>query len=496
MIVGRRLDIKKSGNGVLEQGGDELMKRTGIVFLFSILLLSLGGCSGTQEDVPAQTGKESEIRTFADWTDNEEFAKIPAMIVDDAKVGNVTDYGGKDYVLDINGTSLGDYQDYLTLLEKNGFSKYADNGAEGLNGNVYTATYTKETLVVTVTQRIKCDQTSISVCDGLSLSPNLLYDAADTADNQEGKQTTLHMIELYNVGNSFLIQLKNGHFIMNDGGQSEDLPYLLDYMETLVPDGEKPVVDAWFISHAHDDHVGWSKKVTEDPSLIDRICVEAFYFSQPSNAVATAFGSTDVQTFIMNYKFFKNSQGGTPELYRPQTGQRYYFNDLTVDVLFTQEQLATDDYSGDFNDSSTWLMYTIEGQKFLLCGDAEYGSVKAVMNTYDSAYFNLDVYAVFHHGINVYDYFTDFCSFQTLLYPNYRCGSIHADNEWERKEENAHLIASAKEAIAWGNGTVVLSFPYKVGTAVKLPATTWTYNPETPDYTGTRVEDYQTYIKN
>lgn len=474
------------------------MKKHGLALLLTVLLLfSLGGCNGTQgEDSDKADNDDPGVRTFADWTDIESFQTVPAMIVADTKIGSAVDYGGKDYVIDINGTDLEDYQAYLQTLEENGFKKYVDNGTEGLDGAVYTSTFTKDTLVVTVTQLVSCFKTYISACDGLALSPNLIYNDSYAADNMDGAKTTLHMQELYDNGNSFLIQLKNGHFIMNDGGRAEDLPYLLDYMESLVLEGEKPVVDAWFISHAHDDHVGWIKSIVSDASQIGRICVEAFYFSQPSSAVSVAFGTTDVQNFMINYQFLKNSEGNAPALYRPQTGQRYYFDDITVDVVFAQEQLTIDNYSGDYNDSSTWLMYTIEGQKFLLCGDAEFGSVKAVMHTYDSEYFNLDLYAVFHHGINVYDYFTDYCTLKTILYPNYRCGSLHAGNEWERKEANAHLISVAEEAIAWGKGTVVFSFPYEVGTARIMPATEWVYNPESHTYTGTRVDEYETYIIN
>ena len=65
-------------------------------------------------------------------------------------------------------------------------------------------------------------------------------------DNKEGAKTTFHMLELHDLGNSFLFQLKNGHFIISDGGRKTDLPYLLDYLGSLVPEGEKPVIEGWF----------------------------------------------------------------------------------------------------------------------------------------------------------------------------------------------------------------------------------------------------------
>lgn len=70
-------------------------------------------------------------------------------------------------------------------------------------------------------------------------------------DNIAGAKTTLHMVELSDYGNSFVVQLKNGHFILNDGARLEDLEPLITYLEELPPKGEKPVIEAWMVSHPH-----------------------------------------------------------------------------------------------------------------------------------------------------------------------------------------------------------------------------------------------------
>ena len=43
-----------------------------------------------------------------------------------------------------------DYRTCIEELEKRGFEKYVDNGENGLNGNVFTTTFVKEDLAVTV----------------------------------------------------------------------------------------------------------------------------------------------------------------------------------------------------------------------------------------------------------------------------------------------------------------------------------------------------------
>ena len=487
--------MKKKYNTYKEKEELTMKKNYAVVLLvLALFVLCLTGCGDKS------VGGKSDVRTFTDWTDVEAFQTVPAMEVENTKVGKATEIGGGVYQIDVSGTEIADYQDYLKTLETCGFKKYVDNGENGLEGYSFSATYTRDDLVVTVLQMANTNKTYITAGKNIALSPNLIYDESYVKDNKDGAKTKLHMLELYNNGSSFLIQLKNGHFIMNDGGLEDDLPYLLDYMESLVPEGEKPIVDAWFLSHAHGDHYGWLDKMVSDMSYIDRVYVESFYFSEPSEATLMTMNGTGlVRKVMMNYQMLRSTSGSAPKLYRPQTGQRYYFNDMTVDIVFTQEQLTAANHFGDLNDSSTWLMYTIEGQKFLFAGDAADGSTKAVMESYDKEYFNLDMFAVFHHGINVYGYFTDYCTTQTVLYTNYKVGSMYTTGVHAREEENAQLVKSAKEIIAWGDGTKVLTFPYTIGSVETMPQIDWKYHNGKHDIEGAwgpRLEEYDTHIIN
>ena len=86
--------------------------------------------------------------------------------------------------------------------------------------------------------------------------------------------------------------------------------------------------------------------------------------------------------------------------------------------------------------------------------------------------------AVFHHGINVWDYWTDFCTLKTVLYTSFRTASIWEPSRAElaRVEENEHLRQSCEEYLSHGEGTVVLTFPYKVGSAEIMESSDWRYN--------------------
>ena len=446
------------------------MKKYGKIILVQLIFAAflLVGCSGTDKNT-----KETDVKTFADWSENELFQEIPALLVDGSRISDTTDVGRGTYIINVQGTSLEDYGNYCGLLEKEGYKKYYDNGTDGLDGCVYTTTYTKDEMVVTVTHMTKTKITYVTASDEVKLSEHLFYKDEYVAENQANAKTTLHLLELHTYGDSYVIQMKNGHLLIVDGGMEQDAKYLLDYIETLVPEGEKPIIEGWLITHGHSDHIGPFTSLVKDPKDADRIIVNGIYFSEPNKIIGG--GSTLIQNVEYAALSLKTEDGEKTPVYRPQTGQTYYFNDITINVLHTQEQLAKEDYeNANFNDSSSWFMFTIDGQKFLDAGDASEGGISVVKRTYNQEYFDLKMLSVFHHGQNVYDSYVNYFNYDVAIYPTFVIGSQTAD--WQT-EENEIIQKNAVECISWGDGTKVLTFPYELGTARTLTMREWIYHP-------------------
>ena len=443
--------------------------KIGLLLLVTCILV---GCGNTGETDKADA-RES-VKTFSDWAEHEVFQDVPAMLLEETRIGKSTDYGAGTYVIDVRGTSLDDYRSYLTLLEEQGFEKYADNGTEGVDGCVFTSTYTKDKKVLTITHMVKTNMTYISASEEMNLSTHLFYKDESVANNVEGATTSLHLLELHTYGDSYVIRMKNGKFILVDGGMEQDARYLLDYLESLVPKGEKPVIEGWFVTHGHNDHIGAFAAFADNAKYAERIVVEGVYFTEPSKAVCINYG-IDISDVKYGTLACRASDGKPTKVYRPQTGQRYYFNDITIDILHTQEQLLLDEYDNGFNDTSSWLLFTIDGQTFLDAGDASEGAINVVKRTYNQEFFNLDMLSVFHHGQNVYDSYVNYFNYKTAIYPTFVVGSQTAGH---REEENVVLQQNAVECISWGDGTKVLTFPYKLGTAESRPMREWIYTPD------------------
>ena len=431
------------------------------------------------------TGCANSKDTFALVTDSEIFQTIPIMSGEKLAFSDVADVGAGNYMITASDTTLSEYENYLVDLEKAGYSKHVDNGEEGLEGYIYTAHYLKDDMLVVASYFSKTKETTITVCEQAVLSEHLFYKDEYVKDNIEGAKTKLTMPELYRGGQSFVFQLKNGHFIIHDGGYEDDLPYLLDYMDSLVEPGEKPIVDAWFVSHAHNDHMGPFIQLQKEPEYINRLYVEEVYFTAPSVEAQTGniaqYDRAEVLVFYAETvpSTLKSTDGSAPEVIRFRPGERYYFNDITVDVAFTCDLLPHTAWK-TWNATSVVLMFTIEEQKMLLTADMDWECQKVLLDVFDDDYFEMKIYQAPHHGGNVYNEFSSHLKTDVVLYPSYDVDRYRKTTLLDRVVQNRYLQGIAEEALGWKEGGVVLTFPYEAETYERLPLIDWIYHDEEP----------------
>ncbi|MBR4767568.1 MAG: MBL fold metallo-hydrolase [Lachnospiraceae bacterium] len=424
---------------------------------------------------PTETETEEEVRTgLGPHSEFDIFLNVPPMTREDVVYTDAEEVGGGDYLITAENTTMDDYRDYLSVLEKEGFRKVYDNGEQGLEGFVYTADYQKDDLWVIVSYIVNLKRMNITATEKTVLSDRLKRDESAETKAKDAK-TSLHLYEFESVGMGFFFQLKNGHFILFDGGTKVELPHMLSYMQTLVPEGEIPVIDAWFITHAHSDHMGFLSGFSENRNYVNRVAIESIYYCDPAEKADVINGGADGVTWNLKYcntasDFVLASDGTHPELYRTRLGERYYFDGLTADVIYTPELSPAEEWD-TFNSASIVVMVTVEDQKVLVTADADWSSQLIYTEMYDKDYFNLAVYQAPHHGINVYRQITNrLGTIDTVFYPaQVVSGGAGPASFTGRKPQNAHLMSLAEESFAAGDGTRILTFPYEVGSSELLP---------------------------
>ena len=383
-------------------------------------------------------------------------------------LGEFISVGGNNYIKHIQETTKEDYVNYLEQAKEAGFIIYAENV---IDESVFCTTLIKDSLILNITYFARENRISISYYAG-PISERLQYRESYIADNKADANTKMHMMELFRLGNSFVFQLKNGHFVISDGGLAADMAYLLDYLESLVPEGEKPVIEGWFITHAHGDHCGSFCHFSKNKEWYDRVRVEGVYYSSPSEEEVLNICGCEILDYEIKLvtRRLMNEAGERTKLYRPQTGQRYYFNDITVDILLAQEQVPFGRFRGDLNTSSTVCMFTIEGQKALFSGDIQEEGLDFMMQNYSKEYLNVDFFTLNHHGLNFTQEFAEYINAKTVLL------TVRGVVPIRRLRDTKYLLAKAEESMVWGDGTKVLTFPYTVGTYETLPCKEWIYN--------------------
>ena len=308
------------------------------------------------ENQPTVTDKtEGEnkvvVDTFATQTNVPEFQTIPLMQGKNIGIEDVQDFGSGDYVVKVRGSTVSEYKTYLNTLQSAGFKKHSDNGSEAMEGYVHTAAYTSGNLTVVVYHIIRENATYITASYHRPLSDHLIYKKEYVANLPQNAKTKVHLFQLANNGSCIIIQLKNGHFVIHDGGNTYDAPYFMDYMRSLVPNG-KIVVEAWFISHPHGDHYGVLHEMYYNkPEYAKEFIVNGVYFHYPHQSMGshTSVSNQCNGVFVTQ---FKDENGKTTKAYRPQLGQRYYFCDTIVDICLTTEQLDPSTFGTDVNDTS------------------------------------------------------------------------------------------------------------------------------------------------
>ncbi|MBR4769185.1 MAG: MBL fold metallo-hydrolase, partial [Lachnospiraceae bacterium] len=424
------------------------------------------------------------------------------------------DAGEGNFVQICTGVSESDYASYIGAL---GLTKLYDNGTGIDNGNVLFEAYkdADDTFRLNVSYMKQTGVMYIEYSTDLKASPYL--NAPAPAGTNVFDKTVLVMPSLqyatqredatsgYAAGNSFIIRLKNGHFIVNDGGSPAETNEFLQILMKMSKD-EKPVIEAWFLTHAHGDHYGVLKSILDDEDLRDDIIVNGVYMSLPAYGYETY---NSIQSLVEKVPLL-SAESGNAVFYRPYTGQKYYFDDVVVEIALSQDQLPVTEvanYSGgsslfrygDLNDTSLFTMIRIGDQKVLIGGDGDFGCARFMQVTYTDDYRDVDVLSLLHHGYNIQMHFkstvfsgasTDYSSTDllftadTVLYtgldnPN---GAITDSTSYEvLKDERLGNIyqSAARSALAtwlprfesagtfehfsYSQGTRVLVFPYAAG---------------------------------
>ena len=336
--------------------------------------------------------------------------------------------GDENFEICIGGATAEEYRAYVVDLTAAGFTTYAENQIADCLFGTYTIADEKAGEAVVFTMHypnLKRTQIVYGPRGYLpSTEPAVMPEQPmQTTFTQPGRLCVYYG----NVGTaingapgmSYVAQLADGSYIVIDGGpgdgkvipkikkkgvwidqpetETHDEENLYNFLCEHAPNGEKPRIAAWFITHPHGDHMGLANRFLQD--YVGKVDIELAAFNFP-----------DFDTvFCKNERPIWHKGSAAPfrermaQLYGAKqfvmhAGQKIFFPGCEIEVLYTQE----DYYPSDFhwgNHLSCAFRMKFADKTVMILGDCEKTNCQDIADAYGTE-LKSDVLQLTHHGFN------------------------------------------------------------------------------------------------
>jgi hypothetical protein len=350
-----------------------------------------------------------------------------------------------------------DFCKYSDCLKADGYKLYSENR---IDDNTYLTFSGKDPTVHLYF--IECESTVRVIADPFTA----LYDS-EKQDCKKICDTVFYQFETdhsrIDCGMCYIIRCCDGSFFIIDSAHPEsknDNQRIFNFLKKISVDG-KIIINGWFFSHGHDDHVGKFLDFLRENT--DGVTIEAFYYNfiDLSNPESIFWSEADKNC----QSNFAKLVAEFPEIKKVKlhSGQKFYCRNLCFQVLCTHEDTFPASIK-DFNNTSTVLLLEAEGTKIMLPGDAAYEESPIITTRFSKETLKSDIVQASHHGHNGTSCeFYSMVNAPTVLFPTTQ---IKFDEEYTHFEANRVACRLAEECFISANGTVGFKLPYKVGNAV------------------------------
>ena len=299
-------------------------------------------------------------------------------------------------------------------------------------------------------------------------------------------------------GMSYVIQLKDGSYIVYDGSYSSQARLLLQYLKDNHKGEGKPLIRAWVMTHSHNDHYPafsqiarrWADQIQVEYVLVNPLNEEEFELDEEELYLSTTFRE-DVARF-----------SGTKLVY-VHTGMEFVFCNLTMEVLWTPDDLYKNITNRtlanrDINFNNTSIVTRLYDADYNTLFTADIGKRGTdMMVTVYGDYLKSDACQVAHHGVEDVPFsFYDIVRAPLLFYP---CDYDLYDNNTRHLTVRLKIEQTdyTKEILIQGLGRYIRAWgtTYAADASLSIPD----YTPSTNrsallEKVGTLTSDKTTYM--
>ncbi len=328
--------------------------------------------------------------------------------------------GEGNYTVSVHDVTAKNYSDYCAALDREmeeystnqiGDNRFATYIKDNIRGSmaVYTMYYPKEKCYkITYGPLGYLPGLTATPEGGETVRPSITQNARDGCESSLGYSA---------AGMSSIVQLSDGRFILFDGGPynakdastKDDLDSLYNLLKGMTPNGGKPVIAAWFFSHAHGDHMQLAVEFLE--AYHGRFELQMVGHNFPDfDTITIAYESPAAMKAWVD-KFYAKLDAYYPNAatWVCHTGEVLNLPGCKLEVVYTPEDYATNPQLGAITDGMIkfpWgnhacsvFRLTVNTTTFLVLGDAEKTLCEWMADNY-GAEMKSDILSLSHHGLN------------------------------------------------------------------------------------------------
>jgi len=190
--------------------------------------------------------------------------------------------------------------------------------------------------------------------------------------------------------NSFIVETEDGKWILIDGGWRKDGIYLLEYLQK-VTGKEKPHIDAWFLTHAHQDHICCFLDIVENH--MNDMEIDSIYYNFPSIQLVERREPVELKGIKEFYRLLPNF---VEKAVIVSKGDCYQIGDATFDILYSPNCMWSDNA---VNNSSVVMRMVLAGKKVMFLADMGLEGGRDLLKEYGDE-LKSDYCQMAHHGQN------------------------------------------------------------------------------------------------
>ena len=204
-------------------------------------------------------------------------------------------------------------------------------------------------------------------------------------------QNAIHMLQSVEdtICDSFIITTEDGKVIAIDGGHTAETDYFIQYLKAVT--GQRvPHIDAWFLSHPHNDHVqvfyevaeNRAKQVTFDKVMLSYVPYELYESRSQEEGME------------MVREFNRISKSFPEKVKILQTGDVFNIGEAKITVLYTPDESFI-----DVNEHSVIFRMDLGGTSVMFTGDAQVNAGNKALAQWESTgLIDCDICKMAHHG--------------------------------------------------------------------------------------------------